>query len=608
MAIQANAFVLQNNTYQAITFRQSSSNPFRSAGVISSTDFVTTVGSGMQVNVSAGRAKVAGTEATAPSGQSWTTQGMYDVLNDASVSLTIATSNPSQPRIDVVYVGVQDAAYSGSSNTAVLAVATGTPAASPVAPSVPVDCIALAQVNVAAGASTVTVTDVRSFAKLIANVQYVADLTALAALTGMVSGDEAWVGSLSVSFAYTGTKWVQQGPSTFASAATRNTEYAKAAGAYLVAGAQVWRTDTNSMETFSSNTSYILGTTAGTSSSTGWWSTFKPNAAINADLYFNQRNFSSLTTSGYGFDRHFFLTDGVGATHTPQTFTPGTAPVAGQYEAQNWAQIVTTGQSAVTTQTVWGQKIEDVRSFAGQTITVSWWGYSGTAGLKVAVELDQMFGSGGSPSADVYSYAGTVTTVSGWSKYAVTFTVPSISGKTIGSTANSSFLGIDFWVSAGSNFASRTNTLGIQSGTFGFFGLKVEKNPSPSEYSTSQPTRPAELNSCQRYYWRQTAGANTMITAFGQVLSTVLAGFAIPMKTTMRAVPTADFSAASLFSASGSSGGSTAAATSVTMPANTTNEVAYINLNWGSAQAITAGNATALQINPTGYVGFAAEL
>jgi len=101
--------------------------------------------------------------ATVP-GQSTTTQGMYTAVSDATVNLAIATSNPTNPRIDLVYLQLQDAAYSGSNNQAVLAVVTGTPAGSPVTPALPANSIPLARVAVAANASSVVtanITDVR---------------------------------------------------------------------------------------------------------------------------------------------------------------------------------------------------------------------------------------------------------------------------------------------------------------------------------------------------------------------------------------------------------------------------------------------------------------
>ena len=93
------------------------------------------------------------------------------------------------------------------------------------------------------------------------------------------------------------------------------------------------------------------------------------NKIINGDFRINQRNFTSVIADEYGFDRWQMARSGATATYTPQTFTVGTAPVAG-YEAINFARIaVTTGNDGMRIQ----QLIEDVRTFAGQTVTVSFW-------------------------------------------------------------------------------------------------------------------------------------------------------------------------------------------------------------------------------------------
>lgn len=113
----------------------------------------------MTVNVAAGAAIVAGTEAS--------TQGAYEVDNDASVSLAIAAADGTNPRRDLIVARVRDAAYPASAtNTWALEVVTGTPAASPADPTLPANSYALARVAVAAGATTITsgnITDLRDY-------------------------------------------------------------------------------------------------------------------------------------------------------------------------------------------------------------------------------------------------------------------------------------------------------------------------------------------------------------------------------------------------------------------------------------------------------------
>lgn len=111
----------------------------------------------MSVSVAAGKAVVSGTENA--------NQGQYAVWNDAAKTLTISAADGSNPRRDIIVARIKDAAYSGASNTFTLEVITGTPAASPSDPTIPANCLQLARVAVAAGASSITnanITDLRT--------------------------------------------------------------------------------------------------------------------------------------------------------------------------------------------------------------------------------------------------------------------------------------------------------------------------------------------------------------------------------------------------------------------------------------------------------------
>ena len=102
-------------------------------------------GTGLSVSVAAGRAII---------------QNRW-VQNSAALNLTISDASETYGRKDAVVIRLNK-----SSRAISIAVKTGTPAASPVAPSMTRDEttyeMALAYVNVAAGASSVTVTDKRS--------------------------------------------------------------------------------------------------------------------------------------------------------------------------------------------------------------------------------------------------------------------------------------------------------------------------------------------------------------------------------------------------------------------------------------------------------------
>ncbi len=254
------------------------------------------------------------------------------------------------------------------------------------------------------------------------------------------------------------------------------------------------------------------------------------NKLINGDFNINQRSFTSSTTDGaYGFDR-WLMESLSGATYSAQTFTAGAAPVAG-YESKNFARIVTTGQSGAGVYTLLEQKIEDVRTFANQPVTVSLWAKAASAGAKIGLELSQSFGSGG--SAQVNTALGAVTLTTSWERYSLSVTIPSISGKTIG-TADSLTLGL--WTSAGTTFATRASSIGIQTATIDIWGVQVEYGSKATPFETATGTLQGELAACQRYYQRFDVGANGLTGFFGTAYSTTAAALirdlAVPLRTT----------------------------------------------------------------------------
>jgi hypothetical protein len=334
------------------------------------------------------------------------------------------------------------------------------------------------------------------------------------------------------------------------------------------------------------------------------------NKALNGDFTINQRAFTSTTTNGaYGFDRFNLAgTDGT-TTYTAQTFTPGAAPVAG-YESQNYARLVTTGQTLSSALSMLLQPIEDVRTFANQTVTVSFWAQAGTGTPKIAVELKQNFGTGGSPSADVNTYAGQVTLSTSWARYSVTVANPSISGKTIGTAANSSYLRLGLFVSAGSNFDSRTGSLGIQSNTFNIWGVQVEAGSTATPFQTATGTLQGELAACQRYYYRldSSGGAYGWTNAIGYAYNTSGIVIGLPLPVQMRVAPTSiDYSgmAVTNFSTDTVIG----SLTSISLNASrcTSN---HLNVTIAKTSAFTAAATFTLNKsnNTADYIGASAEL
>ena len=251
------------------------------------------------------------------------------------------------------------------------------------------------------------------------------------------------------------------------------------------------------------------------------------NKIINGDFYWNQRNFSSTTTQNtYGFDRWSFYWEGGTVTYSAQNFTLGTAPVAG-YEGKSFMRLATTGQSASGNSTRAYQKIEDVRTFAGQTVTLSFWAKASSTTSLPSISLRQEFGTGGSPSASVNtSVASSVSVGTSWTRFTFTVTLPSISGKTLGSTNNNN-LTLLLGFPLNSTF------------TVDIWGVQLEAG----SVATPFEQRPigTELNLCQRYFYGPLGTANNQPLGTGVATTTSSGRVAITYPVTLRTTPTLAF-------------------------------------------------------------------
>lgn len=164
MALRTPPSWLQNGSHPAENDRLTATGIlFKSAGVADySAMIVSQSGTpAMTVSISSGHALIAGSQTA--------NQGFYIAYNDAATTVAIATASTTLPRIDRICVVVQDAYYGGTANNQVIFQAvTGTPNASPVAPSAPNNSVTLAYVAVAANATSIVnanITDMRAIAQ-----------------------------------------------------------------------------------------------------------------------------------------------------------------------------------------------------------------------------------------------------------------------------------------------------------------------------------------------------------------------------------------------------------------------------------------------------------
>jgi hypothetical protein len=244
------------------------------------------------------------------------------------------------------------------------------------------------------------------------------------------------------------------------------------------------------------------------------------NKIINGDFGIWQRGttFTGIASSTYACDRWQVGSTVATLDVSRSTFTPGTAPVAG-YESNFFATITADAGDADGR---FQQQIENVRTFAGQTVTVSFYAKSTiTTDALRWIRLQQNFGGGGSAIVNTDSAA--ITLSSSWARYSVTISVPSISGKTIGT--NSSLI---------LQFGLKASTAQI----LDLWGVQVEASSAATPFQTATGTIQGELAACQRYYVRTTPGtAFGYLSNTGSAISTTVSQNAINVAT-MRTAPT----------------------------------------------------------------------
>ena len=220
------------------------------------------------------------------------------------------------------------------------------------------------------------------------------------------------------------------------------------------------------------------------------------NRIINGNFDIWQRG-TSFTASNYGADR--WIHGRLGTTHTVsrQSFALGQTNVPN--EPTYFCRTIVSSVAGSGNFSALIQRIEGVRSFAGQQVTVSFWAKA-DASKSISVDFLQYFGTGGSPtpSLDVGAIGATKIAIgTTWQKITITASIPSISGKTIG-TNNNDALDFYIWFDASSVDDARTVSLGHQSGTFDIAQVQIERGPVATPFE--QRPIGTELALCQRYY------------------------------------------------------------------------------------------------------------
>ncbi len=257
------------------------------------------------------------------------------------------------------------------------------------------------------------------------------------------------------------------------------------------------------------------------------------NAIINGAFDIWQRGTSaSSTVSGayfYGADRwQIYSPASSTSTITQQTFTPGTAPVAG-YEGTYFARFKCTNSFGTYFQTY----LEDVRQFAGQTVTLSFWAKAASA-ISLGGNVGQVFGTGGSTTVD--TGMGSVNLTTSWQRFSLNINIPSIAGKTIGT---GSYLKL--------TFISTSYNVDID-----IWGVQLEAGSTATSFKRNAPSIQAELAACKRYFQKSYNQAtapgtsSTFVSGRGFNNATIYADYAFHvLQQTMRTAPTVTLYSAS---------------------------------------------------------------
>jgi hypothetical protein len=222
------------------------------------------------------------------------------------------------------------------------------------------------------------------------------------------------------------------------------------------------------------------------------------NRVMNGEYLVAQRSAGGgVSTGTYVADRWRIDFDGAAGTRLASLikFANGTSVGGTQFRQYHSWNITSAGTA--TTQRV-GQRIEDVRTLAGENIALSFYA-SSSAAKTVTVKAVQYFGTGGTPSTSVTTTLGTASTTTTWTRFVYTATLPNLSGKTIGSNLDS-YLEIHF-------------DYGSQIGTMNLVGVQLENNTNATPYE--RVSEGDELARCRRYYYEIVENNVTGADPFG---------------------------------------------------------------------------------------------
>ena len=342
------------------------------------------------------------------------------------------------------------------------------------------------------------------------------------------------------------------------------------------------------------------------------------NLVYNGAMQVAQRGTSvnGITGSGYYTADRWDLALGNLGTWTQSVETD--APTGSGF-SKSLKMLCTTADAApsandlvLLVQKFEGQDLQQIKkgTSAAEQLTVSFWVKSNVTGTFIADLYDNENTRGVSAS---YSVAASGT----WEKKTVTFPADTTGAFT---PDNIDRLHFRFWLGAGSDYttsplqtawnassgsvaAGQTNVAAATNNYWQVTGVQLEVGNQATAFDHRSYGK--ELALCQRYYQRITAGGNYGRVAIGQAYTTGAVMAIMPLRVSLRTVPTA-IDVATLHIVDGASVGFVVYTLSLDTSGSNKDVVAVIATTAGLTQHrpyhIAGYN------NPNGYLGVSAEL
>lgn len=258
------------------------------------------------------------------------------------------------------------------------------------------------------------------------------------------------------------------------------------------------------------------------------------NLVMNGAFAVAQRGTGPWTTSTYTADRWLSAIATDTTSFTIATLADADRTAIGDETARFALQTLYTGNAAAGALTYITQPIESARRLSGKTVTVSFYAKATSGTPKLGVNMSQVFGTGGSPSAGLWALAtgqATPALTATFTRYSFTIAMPSTAGKAFG-TNGDDYTGIVLWYSSGATNNASAGNIGVQSGTVQIWGVQVEIGSVATPFDAGG-TPQQILAQCQRFYQVITGWAGAGYTGGAYVIQAM-----VPLLAPMRASPT----------------------------------------------------------------------